>query len=93
MATDRRDDVTAVPFNLRADAYAGTADAYVRFRVPYPPALLERVRRRARLSGAGRLLDLGCGPGRVANAVDLRHSPMRASYITGCIHKQLNQDQ
>ena len=66
MATDRRDDVTAVPFNLRADAYAGTADAYVRFRVPYPTVLLEGVRRRARLSGAGRLLDLGCGPGRVA---------------------------
>ena len=40
MATDRRDDVTAGPFNLRADAYAGTADAYVRFRVPYPTDLL-----------------------------------------------------
>ncbi len=65
MSTDRRDAGTAVPFNLRADAYAGTADAYARFRVPYPPALLAHVRRRARLSGAGWLLDLGCGPGRV----------------------------
>ncbi len=66
MSTDRRDGVTEVPFNLRVDAYAGTADAYVRFRVPYPPDLLAHVRRRARISGAGRLLDLGCGPGRVA---------------------------
>jgi SAM-dependent methyltransferase len=66
MSTDRRDEVTAVPFNLRADAYAGTTDAYVRFRVPYPPDLLAHLRRCARISGAGRLLDLGCGPGRVA---------------------------
>jgi hypothetical protein len=27
------------------------------------------------------------------NAVDLRHSPMRASYVKGCIHEQLNEDK
>ena len=27
-----------------------------------------------------------------ANAVDLRHSLMRASDVKGCIHEQLNQD-
>jgi len=26
------------------------------------------------------------------NAVDLRHSLMRASDVKGCIHEQLNQD-
>jgi len=27
------------------------------------------------------------------NVVDLRHSLMRASYVKGCIHEQLNQDK
>src|SRR5262249_58431965 len=66
MATDRRDDVTAVPFNLRADAYAGTADAYVRFRVPYPPDLPNVAAGAARPSGAGRLPALGSGPAATA---------------------------
>jgi SAM-dependent methyltransferase len=34
--------------------------------VPYPQALLDDLRARAHLTGTGRLLDLGCGPGRVA---------------------------
>jgi ubiquinone/menaquinone biosynthesis C-methylase UbiE/ADP-ribose pyrophosphatase YjhB (NUDIX family) len=56
---------SAVPYNIREDAYAGTAQDYARFRVQYPSSLLEHVRRRANVSGTGRLLDLGCGPGRV----------------------------
>ncbi|HEX5501996.1 MAG TPA: class I SAM-dependent methyltransferase, partial [Thermomicrobiales bacterium] len=49
-----------------ADAFAGTARYYARYRPPYPPALLDDLRRRAVVTGAGRLLDLACGPGRVA---------------------------
>jgi SAM-dependent methyltransferase len=52
--------------NLRADAFAGTADAYLRHRRPYPPALLDDLVRRAGLSAAPVLLDLASGPGRVA---------------------------
>lgn len=49
-----------------ADAFAGTARAYARYRPPYPAAMLDDLRARAGVSGGGTLLDLGCGPGRVA---------------------------
>jgi len=52
-----------------ADAFAGTAEYYARYRVPYPQALLDDLRTRAGVTGQGRLLDLGCGPGRVALAL------------------------
>lgn len=48
------------------DAFAGTARAYVRYRPPYPAAMLDDLRARAGVTGSGLLLDLGCGPGRVA---------------------------
>lgn len=48
------------------DLFAGTAEFYARYRVPYPNELLDDLRRRARVTGEGRLLDLACGPGRVA---------------------------
>ena len=48
------------------DPYAGTAEAYARYRVPYPAELLDDLRHRASVTGQGRLLDLACGPGRVA---------------------------
>ncbi len=47
-----------------ADAFAGTAEAYLRYRPPYPAAMLDDLRSRAGVTGV--LLDLGCGPGRVA---------------------------
>ena len=50
------------------DAFAGTATYYARYRVPYPAALLQDLLARAGLTGAGRLLDLPCGPGRIALA-------------------------
>ena len=48
------------------DLYAGTARYYARYRVPYPRDLIDDLRRRARVTGTGRLLDLACGPGRAA---------------------------
>ena len=49
-----------------ADLYSGTAEDYARYRPPYPEELLADLRLRAGITGDGRLLDLACGPGRVA---------------------------
>jgi ubiquinone/menaquinone biosynthesis C-methylase UbiE len=46
--------------------YKGTAWYYSRFRPPYPDSLVSVLRDTFGLDGAGRLLDLGCGPGPVA---------------------------
>jgi ubiquinone/menaquinone biosynthesis C-methylase UbiE len=51
------------------DAFAGTASYYARYRPPYPRLLLRHLLDRARATGSGRLLDLACGPGRVALAI------------------------
>jgi ubiquinone/menaquinone biosynthesis C-methylase UbiE len=51
------------------DAFRGTAPYYARYRVPYPRVLLQDLVRRAGVTGQGRLLDLACGPGRVAFAL------------------------
>ena len=51
------------------DAFAGTAAYYLRYRVPYPQALLRDLVERAGVTGEGRPLDLACGPGRVALAL------------------------
>ena len=47
-------------------AFAGTASYYARYRPPYPDELLADLRARAGTTGHGSLLDLACGPGRVA---------------------------
>jgi ubiquinone/menaquinone biosynthesis C-methylase UbiE len=52
-----------------AEAFAGTAEAYARFRVPYPQLLIDHLRTRAGITGEGRLLDLACGTGQVALAL------------------------
>src|SRR5262245_17538268 len=54
-----------MPANFRADAFAGTAEAYARFRTPYPPAMLDDLLVRASPERGG-LLDLATGPGRIA---------------------------
>lgn len=51
--------------NLSRDAFVGTADDYVRYRIPYPEALLRDLLARASTPPSGRLLDLACGPGRL----------------------------
>jgi 2-polyprenyl-3-methyl-5-hydroxy-6-metoxy-1,4-benzoquinol methylase len=55
-----------LPPNLRPDAFAGLADDYVRYRLPYPRELLEGFLDEARVREGARLLDLACGPGRLA---------------------------
>jgi SAM-dependent methyltransferase len=47
------------------DAFAGTADYYVRYRVPYPQVLLTDLLDRSGVDRSDRLLDLACGPGRL----------------------------
>ena len=49
-----------------AGAFAGTAQDYLRYRPPYPATFLAELRALAGTSGTGTLLDLACGPGRVA---------------------------
>lgn len=56
--------------DFAADLYDGTAEAYDRFRLPYPPVLIEDLLSRAAVTGRGRLLDLACGTGQLAFALD-----------------------
>ena len=56
-----------MPF--RKDLFAGTAEYYDRFRLPYAPALLDDLRRRVPLDHASRVLDLACGTGQIAFAL------------------------
>jgi SAM-dependent methyltransferase len=46
------------------DAFAGTAEYYVRYRLPYPASLVRDLLARAGVVPSDRLLDLACGPGR-----------------------------
>jgi SAM-dependent methyltransferase len=58
-----------MPSDFRRDLYAGTAGDYDRYRVGYAPALIDDLRVRAALTGAGRLLDLACGTGQITFAM------------------------
>jgi SAM-dependent methyltransferase len=49
-----------------ADLFHGSAEAYDRYRLGYPEAMLADLVRRAGVSGRGRLLDLACGTGQLA---------------------------
>ena len=48
------------------DLFVSTAGDYGRYRPGYPPAVFERLRAAFSLDGTGRLLDLGCGTGALA---------------------------
>jgi ubiquinone/menaquinone biosynthesis C-methylase UbiE len=52
--------------NYSSDAFLGTADYYVRYRIPYPKVLLGDLIKRSNLPPHGKLLDLASGPGRIA---------------------------
>jgi SAM-dependent methyltransferase len=51
---------------IRSTAFSGTANDYARYRPPYPEAFLCQLRSDAATRGTGTLLDLACGPGRIA---------------------------
>jgi SAM-dependent methyltransferase len=67
-----------VPPNFRPGAFAGLADDYVRYRLPYPADMMDDLIARARLPPGARLLDLACGTGRVALAVAPRFAEVWA---------------
>ena len=46
--------------------FTGTATDYALYRPPYPEALLSHLRHAAGTTGYGVLVDLACGPGRIA---------------------------
>ncbi len=50
----------------RPRPFKSTAPYYLRFRPPYPQGLFDHLKARFSLDGTGRLLDLGCGPGKLA---------------------------
>ena len=60
------DRVEHIKPDFPPDAFAGTASYYARYRAPYPKRLLKDLLDRAKVTGNGRLLDMACGPGRVA---------------------------
>ena len=49
-----------------ARPFVGAAGDYALYRVPYPESMIEGMRTHTKLTGVGKLLDLGCGPGRLA---------------------------
>ncbi|QDV19973.1 ubiquinone/menaquinone biosynthesis methyltransferase [Gimesia panareensis] len=51
---------------MARDLFEGTVPYYVRYRVPYPEALLKQNLEKAAISGTGRMLDLGSGTGEIA---------------------------
>ena len=68
-----------IPPNLRPDAFVGAAADYVRYRLPYPKPLLQSFLAEAALPSSGaNLIDLACGPGRVALAIAERFSEILA---------------
>jgi SAM-dependent methyltransferase len=63
---------------FRRDLYQGTAGYYDRFRVPYPPDLIDDLADRAGADGAGRLLDLACGTGQLSFVLRARFAEVWA---------------
>ena len=60
------------------DLYRGTAEYYERFRPGYPQRMIEDLLGRVRPTGRGRLLDLACGTGQVAFAIQERFAEVWA---------------
>jgi ubiquinone/menaquinone biosynthesis C-methylase UbiE len=70
---------STIPPNLRPDAFVGAAADYVRYRLPYPKPLLQSFLEQAALPASdAKLIDLGCGPGRVALAIAERFGEILA---------------
>jgi SAM-dependent methyltransferase len=60
------------------DLYRGTAGDYDRFRLAYPPAMIEDLLGSVGPSGLGRLLDLACGTGQITFAMANRFAEVWA---------------
>ena len=58
--------MTTIPFEARR--FQSTAAYYLRYRVPYPDTLIERIAERTGLDADDHVLDLGCGPGQLGIA-------------------------
>jgi SAM-dependent methyltransferase len=54
---------------FRSDLYRGTASYYDRYRLSYPTGLISDLVSRVSLDGTGRLLDVACGTGHLAFAL------------------------
>jgi SAM-dependent methyltransferase len=67
------------PPNLREGAFAGLADDYARYRLPYPAPMIAAMLGEARQPpGGARAIDLACGTGRVALAIAPRFAEVMA---------------
>ena len=53
----------------RKDLYRGAAEHYERFRLGYPPILLDDLRARSGVGAMSRMLDLACGTGQITFAL------------------------
>jgi ubiquinone/menaquinone biosynthesis C-methylase UbiE len=60
-----RDRAHALVPDFADDLFAGTAEWYATFRLPYPQVLLDEVVEQAPRGTPSRLVDLACGPGTV----------------------------
>jgi ubiquinone/menaquinone biosynthesis C-methylase UbiE len=67
-----------IPHNFRRDAFAGLAEDYLRYRLPYPRVMLDAFLAEAALPPEPRLLDLACGPGRVCLPIAARFAEVWA---------------
>lgn len=54
-----------MPWQWDPTLYEGSAQFYAQGRMPYPQALADVLRDELSLDGTGRLLDVGCGPGKL----------------------------
>ena len=63
------------------DLYRGTAEAYERYRRPYPARLIAALVDHAELDETSNVLDLACGTGQVARAL----SPHVGSVVSGVV--------
>jgi len=62
----REDEAPSMSTSNPSTAFTSTATYYLQHRPPYPGELLSDLRAHAKTTGHGSLLDLACGPGRVA---------------------------
>jgi len=58
-----------VPWRWDPTLYEGSAAYYQRGRMPYPQALADALCDELALDGTGRLLDVGCGPGKLTDVL------------------------